>query len=530
MVESGVQLCERRHEGTAQNAGDHRRRMPQRILRQFGDASRNMSLRLRLTVAYGLVVALVVAVLGATLYVTMATRLSREMDQRLRVRADEVQYALWPGPDHPTAEDLRPSKLDLSPLADLDAPTLHVQVLDTSGAVLKLSDNLQGHPLPVGREHLTAALLGRATFSDAIEAGRPLRVLSVPILVKNTVTGVLQISQSRELLHQTLDDLRRLLIIIGSVAVLLSGAIGWLLSTAGLQPLRTISRQAVDIATSKDFRRRLHVAHARGEISELAQTIDALLAKVEETLQAHRDFLADTSHELRNPLLAIRTNAALINRLQADEREECVHELQQQVERMSRLISDLLLLAQVERGLVLEQRPVDLLDVVERAVQEARPRLVGQRLRVEHEESLQMLGDAQRLLQILANLLDNAIKHTPPEGLITVRTRTAGEGVEIRVEDSGEGISPEHLPHIFDRAFRVNATHGRGPNASYGLGLAIVKYLTEAHGGSVTVHSELGLGSTFIVWFPRSPASCPELAASAPFQQPAVALQPRPAT
>lgn len=491
-----------------------------------------MSLRLRLALSYAVIVAVVVAVLGATLYLTMAKRLSGEMDQRLRLRAAEVQFALWPGPDHPQLGDLTPSKLDFSPLAELDAPTLHVQVLDAHGAVLKLSENLQGHPLSVRREDFAVAARGGAAFTDVVERGRPLRVLSVPIVVQGRVAGVLQTSQSRELLNEAFQDLRRLLAIMGGAAVMFSGLLGWLLSTAGLRPLRTISREAADIAAAKDFRRRLKFVRRRDEIGELAQTIDGLLATVDETLQAHRDFLADTSHELRNPLLAIRTNATLLRRVQASEREECVNELQQQAERMSRLISDLLVLAQVERGLVLEQRPVDLLELVERAVHEARPRLSGLRLRVEHQEPLYITGDAARLLQILANLLDNATKHTPRNGVITVRTRTAADGVEVEVEDSGEGIAPEDLPRIFDRAFRVNGSQGHGPNASYGLGLAIVKYLTEAHGGTVQVRSALGVGSSFTVWFPQSTASPPEPVAirTAPFQQRTVTLFPHAAT
>ncbi len=134
-------------------------------------------------------------------------------------------------------------------------------------------------------------------------------------------------------------------------------------------------------------------------------------------------------------------------------------------------------------------------------------------------------------MQVLATLLDHAIKHTPAGGVITVRTRAALEGLEIEVEDSGEGIAPEHLPHIFERAFRANPARTYGPNGSYGFGLAIVKYLTEAHRGTVRVRSELGSGSCFTLWFPRGLEwRADDAGATAPLQQPAVGLEALPAT
>lgn len=483
-----------------------------------------MSLRLRMSLAYALVVAIVVAVLGATLYLTMQKTLSDEMDQRLRVRSDEIQFALWPSPDAPTLSDLTPSKLDLSPLAQIDAPGMFVQVLDTSGNVLATSSNQQSTPMPVDRVEFDSAVSGRPAFGDVTLPGdRTLRVLSVPLAVQKQVAAVLQVSQSREPLKDTLAGLQRLLAVIGSSAVILAVAVGWLVSYRGLQPLSLISSQAADIAAKRDFRRRLHMDGRPDEIGTLARTIDGLLANVDETLQAHRDFVADTSHELRNPLLTIRTNVDVIDRIEdPDERREALREVRIQVARMTRLISDLLLLAQVERGLILQHRPVDVSLLIERVAHEARQRAHGQRIHVDHAQSLDIVGDSDRLQQILANLLDNAIKHTPAGGTVSVRTNRSADGVRIDVEDNGEGIAPEHLPHIFERAYRVTSSQ-TGPHASYGLGLAIVKYLTEAHGGQVEVRSELGHGTCITIVLPAKPLVQPTLLTSAlPLLQPAL--------
>src|SRR5581483_7524196 len=155
---------------------------------------------------------------------------------------------------------------------------------------------------------------------------------------------------------------RILLFALGLGAVLIAGSVGWLVAHRGLRLLNAISKQATTIAAQRDFSRRLAVTGPTDEVVRLAQTIDHLLATVNDTLRAHRDFVADTSHELRNPLLALHTNLDLLDRVASPEaREECLIEAREQVERMSRLVSDLLLLAQVEAGQVIERKPVDLL-------------------------------------------------------------------------------------------------------------------------------------------------------------------------
>lgn len=481
-----------------------------------------MSLRVRMSLAWALMVALVVAVLGTALYFTMQKRLADEMDRRLSVRADEVQYAIWPGQNAPTLGDLTPDKLDLSPLDDIDSAGMYVQVLDTSGNILGVSSNLQGSSMPVDDAQFQSAFAQKPAFGNVTIGGnRTIRVLSVPVLVQKKVAAVLQVSQSRQPLKETLDGLKLLSGGVGSVAVLVAAVVGWLVSYRGLNPLTVISTEAADIAAKSDFQRRLRMDGRKDEIGVLARTIDGLLSKVDQTLQAHREFVADTSHELRNPLLSIRTGLGVIDRLDdPDERRECIRDMREQVVRMTRLVSDLLLLAQVERGLVLDRRPVDVLLVVEQAVQEARLRARGQVLRVEHSEPIEMLADAGRMSQILANLLDNAIKHTPSGSSITVRTGRSEDGVTLEVEDTGAGIAPEHLPHIFERAYRVTASQP-GPEASYGLGLAIVKYLTEAHGGHVQVDSVLGRGTRFTVWLPeRTPREREVFSSMLPFTQP----------
>jgi signal transduction histidine kinase len=185
----------------------------------------------------------------------------------------------------------------------------------------------------------------------------------------------------------------------------------------------------------------------------------------------------------------------------ADARAECLAEARLQIDRMSRLVSDLLLLAQVEAGLVIERRPVALHELVERIAHEAHQRADGRIVSLERLEPIEVTGDEIRLAQVLANLVDNALKHTPPGGLVSLGMGRENGGARLTVTDTGEGIAAEELPHVFDRFFRSSRARSPSQNGA-GLGLAIVKHLTEAHGGQVGVESQQGRGSRFTVWLP----------------------------
>lgn len=463
-----------------------------------------MSLRLRLALTYSILMVITIAVLGVTILATAAQSLGAEMDRRLEVRAEQVRLTILPRGVVLTPSDL--AYLDLRPLSSIDAPGIFVQVMDPSGAVVAASETLNGQHISVDSAAFQAALTGRSALAENYDfGGRPIRILTVPIRssgATGTVIGVMVVGQSREPLFELIENLRTLLVTFGAGAVLVSGAIGWFVALQGLSPLKTFAHQAAQIAAGRDFSQRLKPSTQSDEVGELARTINHLLLTVEDTLRMHREFVADTSHELRNPLLALRTNLELLDRVpDPAERAECIREARHQVERLSRLVTDLLILARVEAGLVVERQPVKLGDLLASVVREAEKRAHGQVLTLEVVEPVEVLGDEGRLAQVVTNLLDNALKFTPAGGRITVRLDRVGDHARITVADTGEGIPAEHLPNIWKRFYRV---HKAGPRATSGagLGLPIVKYLVEAHGGEVSCESEVGRGTTFIIVLP----------------------------
>ncbi|MCS6801374.1 MAG: ATP-binding protein [Chloroflexota bacterium] len=473
-----------------------------------------MSLRLRLALTYSILMVITIAVLGVTILATAAQSLGAEMDRRLEVRAEQVRLTILPRGIVLTSSDL--AYLDLRPLSSIDAPGIFVQVMDPTGAVVAASETLNEKHLSVDNAAFQAALMGRTALAENYVGGRPIRILTAPIRSSGAtgpVIGVMVVGQSREPLFELIENLRTLLITLGAGAVLVSGAVGWFVALQGLSPLKAFAHQAAMIAAGRDFSQRLKPSTQSDEVGELARTINHLLLTVEDTLRMHREFVADTSHELRNPLLALRTNLELLDRVSDPaDRAECIREARHQVERLSRLVTDLLVLARVEAGLVVERNRVKLDELLTRVVREAERHAQGQLLSLEVSEPIEVLGDEGRLAQVVANLLDNAIKFTPAGGRIDVRLDRLGDRARITVADTGEGIPAEHLPNIWKRFYRV---HKAGPRATAGagLGLSIVKYLVEAHGGEVSCQSELGRGTTFSILLPidGAPAKPPLL-------------------
>jgi two-component system, OmpR family, sensor kinase len=472
-----------------------------------------VSLRWRLALAFAAIMGATLAIFSVLLYVAMRTALETEMDRRLQVRASLVHLTIWPGTTALTLKDLTSADLDIAPLTALNSPNAYVQVLGTDGHVIAVSGNLHGTSLPINAQSLNAALTGSSIMNDVeVEPGHSVRVLSAPIRFDDRIVGVLQVGQSRLPLQETMNGLAHLLQTLGLLAALLAGTVGWLIARRGLRDLGAISTQAAIISATRDFRQRLWLGRSGDEVAQLASTIDELLTTIDDTLRVHREFASDASHELRNPLLALQTNLELLEEENdPSARAECLAEARLQVRRMSRLVSDLLVLAQREAGLVVERQPTALRPLITRIAREAERRANGQQIRLARLDPMTVWGDEDRLAQVLTNLMDNAIKHTPPGGTIELEGRQVESYVELSVSDNGEGIASEHLPHLFDRFYRA-VSDPSGPDKGTGLGLAIVKHLTEAHGGQVTVVSEIGKGSRFTVLLPLPP----ELTTSSP--------------
>jgi signal transduction histidine kinase len=228
-----------------------------------------------------------------------------------------------------------------------------------------------------------------------------------------------------------------------------------------------------------------------------------MLERLYNFFQAQVRLSADVSHELRTPLTAIRGNIDLLRRGAANdppELEEALVIIDGELDRMSRIVADLLLLSQADAGLSLRMEKVELDTIILEVYRYARVTANGVNIQLGHEDQAIVYGDVDRLKQLLINLVTNAIKHTPSGGNVTISLYRDPEWVRVSVADTGRGIAPAALPHIFERFYQAESSNQKNGT---GLGLSIAQWIAEAHGGEITVTSELGKGSIFTLWLPR---------------------------
>jgi two-component system OmpR family sensor kinase len=248
-------------------------------------------------------------------------------------------------------------------------------------------------------------------------------------------------------------------------------------------------------------------------VGQLAATFNTMLTELESTyrqveraLEAQKRFVGDASHELRTPLTTIRGNIELLRNdlpMDAQERTDILADTKEEVERLIRLVNQLLILARADAGRPLRCEPLPLQPLIEDVCRQTKSLAPRRAITAEGSDALAVLADRDALKQVLLILLDNARVHTPASAAIRVTTRVADARVAITIQDAGPGIAPNLLPHIFERFYRGDPSRSSG---GAGLGLAIAKELIEAQGGTITAEGENGAGSAFTITLPQAPA------------------------
>ena len=462
-----------------------------------------MSIRLRLMVWQTGLVGLLAAGAALAIYAVVARQLVGQLesaiDQRALAASWNFQAALLArtrrgGVDYV----LDPPQT----VADADGRFL-VQLVDPSGHIVGRSENLD-RPLPIPAATLGLALAGQDSSTTLTIADEGFQIYNTPLLMEGRVMAVLQVAAPLQPVEDRLIRLRALLAAGVLGVTLLAAALGWFLATKAMRPVDRMTRSARSIGQSPDFSQRLPVPRRHDELGRLALTFNDLLDRLAAAFATQRRFLADASHELRTPLTLVQSNAELALH-QGDqppsERQDMLRTIAREAGRMGRLVADLLALARADESQPLARRRLAL-DTLLLEIYEQQRRLVDDvRLEVDTLEQVEVDGDPDRLKQLLLNLVDNALRYTPPGGAVSLGLVRQGDQVILRVADTGPGIPPEHQARIFDRFYRVDQPRSRDAGGS-GLGLAICRWIAEAHGGQIEVTSQPGAGSTFTVVLP----------------------------
>lgn len=426
---------------------------------------------------------------GAFVYFSMASGLSTALDNSLIINASQVSAGLNIDNGKLILSD---SLIEAPENANLLASGFTIRVLSPDGNLIQEFGRY--HNLPI------SSTKSFSTYTDPASQ-TAIRIYTEPVYDNNQLVAIVQVAQSMDDVEDTLDKLLATLLVSIPILVTAAGSGGYFLAARALAPIDQITFTARKIS-AEDLSSRLDVPSTNDEVGRLSQTLNDMLSRLDASFQRERQFTNDASHELRTPLTAMQAILGMIRekRRTPEQYEQALDDLSEETDRLRTLVENLLRLARGDKlgGNSFEE--VDLSMLLKDIAVSMRPlaEVKDLTLNCDVSESLIVLGDSDELIRLFVNLLDNAIKYTKL-GEVHVTAKQLGNEIEVNISDTGIGIAPEHLMHIFDRFFRVEESrteHGMG------LGLAIAKEIINVHGGSIKVHSSIDKGSTFIVSFP----------------------------
>ncbi|HEX2031988.1 MAG TPA: ATP-binding protein [Actinomycetota bacterium] len=460
---------------------------------------RSLSLSVRLAATYAMLVAATLLVVAGLVIHLTRRHLAASLDARLA----SVVASFQTGPAQRVAT---PADLDTEARRWLRtrgfSPDEQALVQPRGGRPVRSAGGFDPDAVPGLIELLDAPTSG---WHDLEAPDGPVRALAVPLELGGRRAGTLVVA-SRSQVDETLRPIVSGIAVATAVGLAFATVLGVAAVRRTLRPLRRMTAEAEAIEATRDLSRRVEHAGPRDEVGRLAENFDRMLERLEDAFASQRRFLSDASHELRTPLTVMRGQLELLEEgLRGPDAHRSLALANEELERMRRIVDDLLLLARLDEGMPLAREPVE----VELVVREALLRgmqLARRESRVDVEPGLYAVADPERLLQALTNLVTNAIRHAGEAATITITGRRREDRVVITVEDDGPGIPPEELPHVFDRLYRGERARAGAPGGA-GLGLAIVASLVSAMGGEISAHSTPGEGATFAVVLPAARAS-----------------------
>lgn len=459
-----------------------------------------MSIRLRLTLLYTAILAIALVVSSVALYASQSQTTLDIVKTNLTRQGELFAHGPRSGPGDSN-----------EPLPGANLPGRWTQMRSADGTVVARSNDISDITLPLSAEGLAAVQSGGRWFETAQVSDEPLLIYSVPARTQAGQAAIVQVAAPIGEREQALNNLKLILVLGCGMVILMAFGLSWVVGGTALSPIQRITHTARAIGAEQDLSRRVRHSGPNDEVGQLAATFNTMLdaleaahTQLEQALDSQRRFVADASHELRTPLTTVRGNIELLEHkppLSADERAEVLADTQDEVERLIRLVNQLLALARADAGHALRREPIPLGPLLEDVCRQTKLLGPGRTLLCEPATGLTALGDRDALKQVCLILLDNAVVHTPPEAQVAVTAARVGARVEIRFHDTGAGMEAETLAHIFERFYRGDSSRS---GRSSGLGLAIARDLVQAQGGDLTVQSAPGQGSTFRVALPAA--------------------------
>lgn len=475
-----------------------------------------MTIRLRLTLMYSAILTLTLVVFGVALYTIQSQDTLNSLEQDLVVSSNRFTDAfLKTGvvilPFDNTQQEAAPPRPfdqigDEQVFQNLREREI-VRILDADGNLIASPYGLAEDALPLSEEALDTLQQNKVIFETGTVLEESMLIYSRPVNINGELAYIIQVARSLTERNRTLKSLATTLTIAGATMVLVAFGVGWFLSGLTLRPIDRITQTAKSIGEERNFSKRVNHTGKQDEIGRLANTFNQMLGrlqegyqKVEKSLDQQRNFVSDVSHELRTPLTTLRGNLGLLRHdppVPQEEQEDILRDMVDESDRMIRLVNELLMLAYADAGRSLAKEVISINPVIEEVVRQSKHLDQKRQVNLALSGDSAILGDRDALKQIILIILDNAIKYSQKEVLVS--SGIVAKQVTISVQDKGQGIPEEDLSKIFERFYRGEEN---SLIQGFGLGLPIAKSLVEAMGGKILIKSQVGDGSTVEISFP----------------------------
>ena len=475
------------------------------------------SIRFKITLLYMAILAITLTSFSAVLYHNVNHGLRANMDTLLKSKAGGIVQAIdayWEASNLEAIESGVKSEalnkrrnINFAKVAqkwvkeestDPKLLDIIVRVFDTDGKTISSSKNTQGLT-DMSKENFLSVLQGRNRF-DTIGL---FRIYTTPVFENEKVAYIAQVASPFTSIETALTNLKFALIALFPITVFLTGMLGVLLAKAALHPVDNMV-DTIHQITAENMKLKLKVPETKDEIRKLAETFNNMLGRLERAFTSQRQLFADLSHELKTPLTILKGEFEVVLkkiRSQA-EYEGTLKSALEEINRIAKLAENILLLAKMDSREVLpEKNALDLNGLLRYVVNNIKglTELKMIRLSLDVKDEIPLNGDESQLKTLFINVLDNAIKYTMPEGNIRVTSKKEKAFAEVKIEDTGIGISGEEVGNIFDRFYRIDKSRN---SSGFGLGLSIAKSIAEAHEGTIKVESALGRGTVFTIILP----------------------------
>ncbi len=464
------------------------------------------TIKFKMTLWYVAILGIILSCFSLFLYFTLADSLYKGVDNKIRTMAEIVvsstRSPLGAGTSMADLDQIMTERFGIRPLGRF------IQILDESGRIGDRSTNLRDVEIPISVQTMKAASKGVITFETVEVMGKySLRVVTMPIMENEKMVGIVQVGSSLEGVEEALQQLLLSLLIAVPAALLIASAGGLFLANKALRPVDAITGIARRIG-SGDLSQRIRIKRVNDELGRLASTFNEMIAKLEKSFRQVKRFTADASHELKTPLTILRgeVEVGLKKKRGLKEYQQILASNLEEINRMSRIVEDLLTLSRADMGeLTMEREEIELSALAREVWRDLRLLAKKKRIQLKFMDNgfTRVEGDSLFLRQLILNLTENGLKYTRAGGEVAVKVKgDRDQGmVRLLVTDTGVGIPQKDLKRIFDRFYRVDGARSRETGGT-GLGLSICQWIAQAHEGRIAVESRVGKGSTFTVTLP----------------------------